>query len=350
MEIVDILKMIAPGTQIRAGIDNILNAKTGGLIVISDEKDIENIMDGGFSINIDFSPARLYELAKMDGAIILSEDLKKILYANVQLIPDYRIETEETGTRHRTAERVSRQTGKIVICISQRRGIITIYCGQERYVLKDTDKVMAKSNQALQTAEKYRNVLDNKISILTEYEFNDIVTLDIVIDAIQRTEKVYRMSKEVQKSLYELGVEGRLLKMQLDEITYGIENEEQLIIKDYISSKAKDEKAFEKIRNLSYEELMNSQTIANILGIKENDNFKEITVYSRGYRILSKVPRMPQFIVDNVVEKFKTLQNIIMADIKELDNVDGIGEVRAKTIVQSLKRMREQYVFEGIII
>lgn len=378
LEIVDILKMIAPGTQIRAGIDNILKAKTGGLIVIGDGKEIQNIIDGGFHIDVDFSPARLYELAKMDGAIILSEDLKRILYANAQLIPDFTITTVETGTRHRTAERVAKQTGKIVISISQRRGIITIYYGNSRYVLEDTAKVMAKSNQALQTVEKYRIVFNNKINLLNEYEFNDIATLNVVVETIQRGEMLYKIAEEVQKSIYELGTEGRLLKMQLDELTDGIEQEERLVIKDYIredntekveknktriKEKAKNQEqnidskekmecedvALNKIRCLSYEDLMKEQLIANILGIKESDNFSDVSVYTRGYRILSRVPRMPSFIVDNIVKKFGSWQKILSASAEELDEVDGIGEIRAKTIVQSLKRMQEQYMFDNMI-
>ena len=380
LEIVDILKMIAPGTQIRAGIDNILKAKTGGLIVIGDGKEIQNIIDGGFHVDVEFSPARLYELAKMDGAIILSEDLKRILYANAQLIPDFTITTVETGTRHRTAERVAKQTGKIVISISQRRGIITIYYGNSRYVLEDTAKVMAKSNQALQTVEKYRIVFNNKINLLNEYEFNDIATLNVVVETIQRGEMLYKIAEEVQKSIYELGIEGRLLKMQLDELTDGIEQEERLVIKDYIQydkndknktkgkekvknqEKAKEQDSndenedieiedvtFKKIRSLSYEDLMKEQLIANILGIKENDNFSDVSVYTRGYRILSRVPRMPGFIVDNIVKKFGSWQKILSASAEELDEVDGIGEIRAKTIVQSLKRMQEQYMFDSMI-
>lgn len=316
----------------------------------------------------------------MDGAIILSEDLKRILYANAQLIPDFTITTVETGTRHRTAERVAKQTGKIVISISQRRGIITIYYGNSRYVLEDTAKVMAKSNQALQTVEKYRIVFNNKINLLNEYEFNDIATLNVVVETIQRGEMLYKIAEEVQKSIYELGIEGRLLKMQLDELTDGIEQEERLVIKDYIQydkndknktkgkekvknqEKAKEQDSndenedieiedvtFKKIRSLSYEDLMKEQLIANILGIKENDNFSDISVYTRGYRILSRVPRMPGFIVDNIVKKFGSWQKILSASAEELDEVDGIGEIRAKTIVQSLKRMQEQYMFDSMI-
>lgn len=346
MEIVDILKKIAPGTSIRIGIENILKAKTGGLIVIGDGKQVESIIDGGFNLNVDFSPARLYELAKMDGAIVLSEDMKKILYANVQLIPDFSIETSETGTRHRTAERVAKQTGNVVISISQRRGVITLYGKDFRYVIEDIARVTTKTNQALQTVEKYRKVFDDKIKALTEYEFNDIATLNMVIECIQRIEMLLKIADEVQKSIYELGIEGRLLKMQLDELIDGIENEEKLIIKDYIVNKNNEMQALEKIKKLSYDDLLKEQVIAKILGIKENDNYADITVYARGYRILNKVPRMPFGIVENMVKKFKSLQKVLSADIKELDKVDGIGEVRAKTVVQALKKMQEQFAFD----
>ena len=345
MELVDILKMIAPGTAIRAGLDNILKAGTGGLVIIGEGKEINDISDGGFDINIEYTPAKLYELAKMDGAIIISEDLKMISKANVQLVPSFQIQTGETGTRHRTAERVAKQTGKIAISISQRRGSVTIYHNDIRYVLEDTSRVQSKTNQALQTVEKYRNVFNEKINVLTEYEFNDIATLKLVIESIQRVEILMKIAEEVQKSIDELGVEGRLLKMQLDELTDGIEKEEKLLIKDYMETR-NFEKAFDKIRKLSYENLMKDALVANILGIKVIDNYEETTVYTRGYRILNKVPRMPANIVDNIVKKFKSLERLLDSDISELNAVDGIGEVRAKTIIQTLKRMQEQFVFD----
>lgn len=349
MELLEILKMIAPGTQIREGLESILKAKTGALIVIGDSKEVMNIVDGGFYINVDYTPARLYELAKMDGAIILSNDLKKILFANAQLMPDASIPTTETGTRHRTAERVSKKTGHTVISISQRREIITIYNGDIRYILEDTSRVASKANQALQTVEKYRKVFDNKINMLNEYEFNDIATLQMIIETIQRIEMLMKIADEVKKSIYELGTEGRLISMQLDELIDGVDEEEKLILKDYIVKKNELE-AYQKIKRLSYEELSRANLIASILGMKETDNFDEVTVYARGYRILSKIPRMPSSIVGNLVNKFKSFQNLLSADINELDTVEGIGEVRAKTILQSLKRMQEQFAFDNMII
>ena len=350
--VTDILKLLAPGTQIRQGLENILKAKTGALIVIGDSKEVLDIVDGGFSINEDYTSSRLYELAKMDGAIVLSKDMKRILFANAQLIPNANITTKETGTRHRTAERTAKQTKELVISISQRRNIITIFKGDMRYVIEDTARILAKANQALQTVEKYKKVFDEKLNILNEYEFNDIVTLDNVITVIQRAEMTMRMVEEVQKNISELGEEGRLVEMQLQELVGDLEKEEMLIIKDYMvqGRKRNAEKLLSEILDLDYENLMSSQTVAKILGYELFDNYEEVGVYPKGYRILNKIPRMPSNIVENLIKKFKSLQHIIAADIPKLDEVDGIGEVRARTIKQSLKRMQEQFVFDNVML
>ena len=346
----DVLRLISPGTPIRDGLENILKAKTGALIVISDSKEVLDIVDGGFKLDIEYTPSRLYELAKMDGAIILSSDLKKILYANAQLIPSSSIATTETGTRHRTAERTAKQTGEIVVSISQRRNIITVFQGYSRYVLEDTSKVISKANQALQTVEKYKKVFDSKLNMLNEYEFNDIVTLENVIVAIQKAEMVMKIVEEIQRQIYELGDDGRLVKMQLEELIGGLEKEEELIIKDYLLVEDKTPKEImEEIANLSYEDLLKEQNIAKILGYDIFSDFDEAYVYTRGYRILNKIPRMPSSIVENLAKSFKSLQHIIDATIEELDNVEGIGEVRARNIKSSLKRMQEQFVFDNII-
>ena len=350
--ITEVLKLIAPGTPIREGLENILKAKTGALIVIGDTKEILDLVDGGFKLDVEYTSSRLYELAKMDGAIVLSADFKRILCANAQLIPSSDILTNETGTRHRTAERTAKQSGSLVISISQRRNLITVYKGNSRYVLEDTSKVSAKANQALQTVEKYKMVFDSKLSILNEYEFNDIVTLENVIIAIQRAEMVMKIVDEVQKAIYELGEEGRLLEMQLGELIGDLEKEELLIIKDYIApgKKRTNINILEEINGLQYEDLLKPQIIAKILGYEDFDNYDEVGVYTRGYRILSKIPRMPSNIVDNLVKSFKSFQHILSADIPKLDEVDGIGEVRARTIKQSLKRMQEQFLFDNLIL
>lgn len=349
--VTDILKMIAPGTDIRQGLENILKSKTGALIVVGDSKEVLEIVDGGFFINEDYTASRLYELAKMDGAIVLSSDLKKILYANAQLIPSPEIPTRETGTRHRTAERTAKQTKELVISISQRRSVITIYKDNWKYIIEDTSKTITKANQALQTLDNYRKVFDTKLNILNEYEFNDIVTLDNVISAIQRAEMVMKVSEEVQRKIYELGEDGRLITMQLEELIGNVEKDEMLIIKDYLTGKKKNaDKVFSDIIALNREELMKEQNIAKLLGYGVFDNYEEVAVYPKGYRILNKIPKMPNNIVENLVKSFKTFQNILLAEIEALDAVEGIGEVRANTIKQSLRRMQEQFAFDNLMV
>ena len=353
-EITEILRMIAPGTPIRDGLENILRAKPGALLLITDDSDvIKQVVDGGFSINEEYTSSRLYELAKMDGAIVLSGDLKRILFANAQLIPSREIETRETGTRHRTAERTAKQTGELVISISQRRNIITVFKGNNRYILEDTDVVLNKANQGVQTLERYKKVFDNKLNTLNEYEFNDIVTLENVVIAIQRAEMVMRIAEEIQGQIYELGSDGRLVKMQLEEMIAGIEKEELLIVKDYLvptKKKRTPETVLDEISELQYEDLTKESNIAKLLGFENFDNYDEVAVYTRGYRILNKIPRMPSNIVENLISSFKSFQHILAADIESLDEVDGIGEVRARTIKQSLKRMQEQFVFDNVLL
>ena len=350
--VIKILKLIAPGTVIRNGLENILRAKTGALLLITDnENTIKEVVDGGFYINEDYSSSKLYELAKMDGAIVLSGDFKKILYANAQLIPAYNIYTTETGTRHRTAERTAKQTGDLVISISQRRNIITIFKENDRYVLEDTDVVLNHANQAIQTLERYKKVFDNKLNILNEYEFNDIVTIKNVLTVVQRAEMVMRIADEIQRRIYELGEDGRLVNMQLEEAIGDMETEELLIIKDYMVKDKKKKtavKILKELKKLSYDELLKENNIAKLLGYDIFENYDEVAVYTKGYRILSKVPRMPSTIVENLVENFKSFQHILAADIQTLDEVEGIGEIRAKAINSSLKRMQEQFVFDNI--
>ena len=263
----------------------------------------------------------------------------------------YNIETKETGTRHRTAERTAKQTKELVISISQRRSVITIYKDNWKYIIEDTSKTITKANQALQTLDNYRKVFDTKLNILNEYEFNDIVTLDNVISAIQRAEMVMKVSEEVQRKIYELGEDGRLITMQLEELIGNVEKDEMLIIKDYLTGKKKNaDKVFDDIVALNREELMKEQNIAKLLGYGVFDNYEEVAVYPKGYRILNKIPKMPNNIVENLVKSFKTFQNILLAEIEALDAVEGIGEVRANTIKQSLRRMQEQFAFDNLMV
>lgn len=339
-----ILRLVAPGTPFREGLENVLRAKTGALIVVGYSPGVMELVDGGFSINCDFSPNYLYELAKMDGAIILSEDIKRILYANTQLIPDSSIPSIETGIRHRTAERVAKQTGKLVVSISQRRNVITVYQGNLRYSLKDIGVILTKANQAIQTLEKYRSVLDQSLTNLGASEFEEMVTLYEVAGVIQRFEMVLRVKLEIKRYINELGTEGRLISMQLDELVGNIEHEFIYVIKDYVreSSEEKMKEITAGLKKLNADELLDPQNIVRMLGYAHTNTVMEETISPRGYRMLHKLLRLPSIIIHNLVERFQRLPHIVMATIEELDEVDGIGEVRARAIKEGLKRMQEQ--------
>ncbi len=347
-KILEILKLVAPGTELREGLENILKAKTGALIVVSDSEDILKIADGGFKIDEEFTSTNIYELAKMDGAIILSSDLKRIIRANVQLNPDFSISTRETGTRHKTAERVAKQSGELVISISERRGIITLFKGNFRYVINDTQSVLMRANQTLQALEKYKTVFDNMLSILSEHEFDDIVTLDTVINCIYRSEIIMRMETDVKRSIIELGDEGRIVNMQLEELMANVEDEEKLIIQDYnINKEISTQSVLEEIRKIDKKNLIVSEKIVKLLGYEVSSDILDTNVSPKGYRILSKVPKMPSSIIEKTVEAFGSLQHICSASIDELDDVEGIGEIRARIINQSLKRLQEQYILKS---
>ncbi|MPQ42359.1 DNA integrity scanning diadenylate cyclase DisA [Clostridium tarantellae] len=340
-ELKNILKIMSPGTSLREGLENILRAKTGGLIVLGDTEQVLDLVDGGFNINSDYSPAYIYELAKMDGAIIVSSDLKRILYANTQLMPEQSITTYETGTRHRTAQRVAKQTGNVAIAISQRRNIITIYKSDIKYVLRDSSVVLSKANQAIQTLEKYVAVLERVINNLNILEFQDLATLFDVVTAIQRTEMVMRIVEEIEGYIIELGNEGRLISMQLNELVRSIEQDGILLIRDYCTEIVNYKDVYQSIQSLSAEDLLDLDQISRELGYI-GKSLVDTLVSPKGYRIVSKIPRIPSVVIENLVKHFKKLKYVLEAGKDELDQVEGIGEARARAIKNGLRRTREQ--------
>jgi diadenylate cyclase len=340
----DMLTRIAPGTPFREGLDNILGAKSGALIVMGYDNTVADIVDGGFHIDCQFSASFLYELAKMDGAIILSNDGKRILYANAQLVPSAMLPSTETGIRHRTAQRTARQTGKLVVSISQRRNTITLYKGSIRYSLKDIRVILTKANQAVQTLEKYKSVLDQATTNLSALEFEELVTLDEVTTVLQRMEMVLRVKREIDSYIHELGTEGRLIRMQLEELMGNMEDEAFLLVKDYAldSRQHSPESVFVALKGLSADELLDHHFVAKLLGFAGSLNLQDELVAPKGYRILSKIPRLPNNVVQNLIERFEVLPQMILASIEELDEVEGIGEVRARAVQDGLKRIRGQ--------
>lgn len=342
----EILQIVAPGTPLREGIDNVLRANTGGLIVVGCNDKVRSIVDGGFQINTACTPSTLYELAKMDGAIILNDKADKILLANAQLAPDTSVPSRETGMRHRTAERVARETRALIIAISQRRNVITLYQGNFRYALKDIDAILAKANLAVQTLEKYKAVLQHSINALGLMEFEDSVTFSDLLQVLHRYQMVLRIKAELLAYLNELGTEGRLIKLQMNELLATLELEGRLLIKDYSSPKAEDpETILCRMKELAQQELMEDGTLLKILGYPGYIHLDE-HMNSRGYRILNKIPRLPSLIIENLVSTFESFSEICKAGTGELDEVEGIGEVRAKKIQEGLKLLKNQLLAE----
>jgi diadenylate cyclase len=337
------LEMVAPGTSLREGVDNILHAHTGGLIVIGDAEELAFLFSGGIKLDLDYSPALMYELAKMDGAIVLSSNATKIAHANVQLTPDPTIHTSETGTRHRTAERVSKQTDALVVAISERREVVSLYVDGVKYMLADIPVVLAKANQALATLDKYRSRLDQVSTRLTALEFEGGATLHDVLTVLQRAELVTRMAVEIERYIVELGTEGRLIEMQLDETMVGVSADKAALVHDYLMEDT-DENfsiAFDQLVRLPHQDLLDFGRLAELLGYDRKLNSLDYPISPRGIRILGRIPRLPKLVVKRIIDEFGGLEELLAATDGELETVDGVGEIRAKDIREGLRRQQE---------
>lgn len=343
------LARVAPGTPLRDGLERILRGRTGALIVLGSDKTVESLCSGGFDIGIDFAPTRLRELAKMDGAIVCDKDVTRILRAAVQLVPDSSIETQESGTRHRTAERVAIQTGVPVVSVSQSMQIIALYVDGLRYVLEGSEKVLARANQALATLERYRSRLDQVTSNLSALEIEAMVTVRDVAITLQRHEMVRRISAEIAQYVLELGADGRLLSLQLDELKASRGSGVDMVIRDYTDRETLDvDAAVAALRDIDQSNLIDLNLIAGIVGLPTNDSLENI-IQPRGYRLVSELKAVPGAVAGRLVDHFGGLQNLMAATIDELMVVDGIGELRARTVREGLSRMAEASLLDRFL-
>ncbi len=345
-KLLSVLAKVAPGTDLRHGINHIVSARTGALIVIGDTTHVMGIINGGFELNCDFIPQKLYELAKMDGAIILDEEVKKILLANVHLVPDPSLPTSETGMRHRTAERVARQTKALVISISQKRDTVSLYLDDIKYALQDITVVLSKANQAMQTLEKYKSRLDQVSENLSALEFEDLVVLVDALTVIQRAEMVKRVAAEIRHYITELGTDGRLINMQLEELVGSVSQDTLMVLKDYLPDYLEVKEAQDQLKKLTADELLELDNIARAIGFQSSVNLLDKSVHPRGYRLLSHIPRLPNKVIAKIVERFGSLQAVIHASVGALDEVEGVGEVRARAIQDGLRRLKEHNLLE----
>src|SRR5919197_4435158 len=341
-QLLDALKRIAPGTELRQAIDDVIRSHEGALFVIGDPNELSFLFSGGMRLDQPFTPQFLYELAKMDGAIIVTPTLTKIAYANVQLMPDPTIPSEETGTRHRTAERVAKQTGAMVVSISQQRETVTLFVGQARYQLDPVADVLAKTNQALGTLETYRQRLEQVLTRLTALEFQNAVVLDDVLVVLQRAEMNTRMAEEIERDCVELGTEGRLIRMQLEELVGHVPREKRAVVADYHAEGGgeRTQEGLEALAALPYQDLLEFELLA-VLGYPASVNPLDHSVSPRGFRVLAHIPRLPEGVIRRVVTSLDGLDAIVRASQRDLEEVEGVGAVRAREIREGLRRLQE---------
>ncbi len=348
------LAAIAPGTLLREGLERILRGRTGGLLVLGFDKTVGSICSGGFSLDIEISAPRMRELAKMDGAIVLDNNLSRILKANVHLQPDPSIPTDESGTRHQTAERVARQCGVPVVSVSQSMGIIALYYGNRRYVLDDSGAILGRANQALATLERYKLRLDEVSGTLSALEIEDLVTVRDAAAVSQRMEMVRRIASEIDGYVVELGSDGRLLSLQLEELLAGVELERELVVRDYLPATSgkrarSADDALRDLDQLSSVDLLDIGTVARLLGYGGGAETLDTAVSPRGYRLLARVPRLPGLVVDRIVDHFSSLQKMLAASIDDLQAVEGVGENRARIVREGLSRLAESSILERYV-
>ncbi len=346
------LASLAPGTALREGLERTLRGRTGALVVIGWNKTVESICTGGFALDVEFSATRLRELSKMDGAIVMSTDGTRIIRAGVHLMPDAAIPTDESGTRHRTAQRVARETGFPVIAVSQSMNAISVYLGDERHQVDNPTVIQGRANQALATLEKYKRRLDEVAGTLAALEIEDLVTVRDAVAVSQRLEMVSRISAEIAGYVSELGTDGRLIALQHEELMAGVVDDRELILRDYLEI-GKNAKSVEEVLNelseLNAIELLDLVQFARIIGLPIGNDSLDTAISPRGYRLLARVPRLPAQVIDRLVDHFESLQKLLAASIEELQNVEGVGETRGRGIRESLSRLAETSILERYV-
>ncbi len=361
------LALVAPGQPLREGLERVLLANRGALIVVGDDADVLSICTGGFLLDAEFTPQRLSELAKLDGAIIVSADAARIARANVHLMPNPSIPTSETGTRHRTAERMARSIDVPVISVSASMGVVPVYRGEAKHVLESATRLHERIGQALQTLERFRQRLDVAVGALSTLELEDTVTLRDVIAVLQPAELAVRIADEIDHELVELGADARLLRLQLEELLDGVVLVRRQVVRDYMrvgprpggaqerapkidevrpSARPGLERALQALGRLTTEERLDTRRVAAALGVAPSHVDLDAAMEPRGYRLLHRLPRFPEAVIEGIVEHFSGLQRILRASVRELEEVAGVGEARARSLKDGLARLAEATILD----
>ncbi|WP_295624389.1 DNA integrity scanning diadenylate cyclase DisA [uncultured Corynebacterium sp.] len=341
----DLLKTLAPGTGIRDGLERIRRGRTGALIVLGYDDEVAGLCDGGFEIDVAFAPTRLRELCKMDGAVVLSTDGTRIRRANVQLVPDPSLPTDESGTRHRSAERTALQTGVPVIAVSQSMNIITVYADGVRHVLKDSSEILSRANQALGTIERYRSRLDAEAEALFHAELAGYASASEVVGVLRLSELLHRAAESVSRDVVALGSDGHQLDVQLRELVADTAQNARLLLHDYLvtASGLPDEDdvdaALAQFDELPDPDLLGPAAVAQVLGYPTDAEALGERVDPRGYRALARIPRMQYSLMDKLVARYVTLPSLLKAQTEDLAELEGVGPLWARHVRQGLDRL-----------
>lgn len=380
--LLDALALVAPGSPLRQGLDRVLQAKRGALVVVGDDPAVLAICTGGFALDAEFTPQRFSELAKMDGAILLTRDRSRIARANVHLMPRASIPTSETGTRHRTAERIARSLDVTVVTVSEAMATITVYRGAARHTLQQPGRLIDRASQAIAAAERFKSRFDLALALLSTLEVEDTVSVNDVVAVLQPGEMVVRFTEEIEGYLVELGEDGRLIRLQIEELGAGVEESLRLVALDYavvegvagallapvgaggaptngerpggdksrdehvMELKARTDSALTALHGLSHEELLGRTAVAAVLGFDPSPGVLDQAVEARGYRLLHRLPRVSEAIIERIVERFVTLPRLMQASLADLEKVGGVGEAKARSVKDGLSRMVEASILE----
>ena len=341
------LAAVSPGTPLREALNRIIQAQKGALIIVGDGPNVLNICSGGFLLDSAFSPQRLHELAKMDGALILAGDASRIARANVHLVPNPNIPTSETGTRHRTAERVARSIDVPVIAVSESMHAIAVYRGDEKHVLEEIPVLLHRANQALQTLESYRSRLNEVTGALTALEVEDLVTVQDVAIALQRAERVGRLADAHEAPIVELGVDGQQIELQLEELLIGVDEHRRLVAIDYATASGRDpEQVLSDMRDLDDAELLDLTAVAEAI-TGHSEGSLDDPLQPAGYRLLSRVRAVTDEVAEEIVGRFGSLQKLLRATTHDLLAIPGVSETQAWNIKDGLSRLAQSSILES---
>jgi diadenylate cyclase len=338
------LARLAPGTPLRDGFERILRGRTGALVVLGDSPEVIALCTGGFELDVSYTPTALRELSKMDGGIVITSDLARIVRAGVQLMPDPQLDTVETGTRHRTADRVARQTGVPVATVSASMSTIALFIDGLRRPLATSEQILARANQALQTLERYRERLWQVTGRLSTLEIEDQATIKDLAVVAQRLEMIRRLEQELSEYVIELGTDGRLLTLQLHELGAGLEELRELLELDYRPEDGTTF-GFDGLAELSITRLLETPEVARAIGYGAHLDTK---ITARGHRQLAQINRLPAAYSARLIEHFGSLQGVFAATTSQLQEVDGVGESRARIIREGLTRLAESIYSEPL--